>query len=51
MDIFKTKMEASGFKNVIINPVEIERGPVAVVSASRLASSICSYLYCFNKFS
>ena len=29
MDIFKTKMEASGFKNVIINPVEIERGPVA----------------------
>lgn len=29
IDIFKTKMEASGFKNVIINPVITERGPVA----------------------
>ena len=29
IDIFKTKMEASGCKNVIINPVITERGPVA----------------------
>ena len=29
IDIFKSKMEASGFKNVIIKPVITERGPVA----------------------